>query len=394
MKFLLLLLLPSFCCQQLFAAPKGPGTAVHPAPGLRQIAVRVYSLHKISAISLEPGDGPVSAGGFPLAGKGKVSAKGRTLYLNGALKAGQAKSLRVSGPVWLSGSGLPRRLYRGELVFTPEKGLLKIINTLPLEIYIAGVVSSEAADLTQTEAYKAQAVAARTYTVKHMKNHSGEGYNMCDSTHCQLYAGLGKLSPKALAASAATRGEMLLYKGKPADAYYHSICGGRTEDMSYVWPPESQPYLISVRDGPPGRPYCSIAPDFRWKTKIYFTGLTRLGRQAGWLAPDEEARGMKITAWGPSGRAAGLEIYTQRRRVKVPATDFYHGIGRRAGWLAVRSTFFKILAGKDYILLDVVGNGHGVGMCQWGAEGMAREGFKYKDILRHYYPGTEVKVYD
>ena len=364
------------------------------AAGSRQIAVRIYSLHKTASVMIEPANGPVSAGGRRLAGRARAFARGSSVLLDGALKTGPSKSLRVSGPVWLSGGALPRRLCRGELVLTAEKNLLKIINTLPLETYLPGVVTGEAGDLSHPEAYKAQAVAARTYTVKHMKNHLGEGYNMCDSTHCQLYTGQSGISARARAASDATYGEMLLYKGEPAAAFYHSVCGGRTEDMTFVWPYEYKPYLVSVRDGPAGRPHCAIAPGFKWKTKIYFTGLTRLGRQAGWLVSDEEARGLRISAWGVSGRAAEVEIYTQRRRVKVSATDFYHGIGRRAGWQAVRSSYFKVLAGKDYVLLDGVGSGHGVGMCQWGAEGMARKGYKYRDILRHYYPGTEVAAHD
>ena len=363
------------------------------APG-RQIAVRVYSLHKISSVTVEPANGGLLAGGRSIGGRRQVSARGASVALEGVSKTAPSKALRFSGTVWLSGKGLPRRLYRGDLEFTAEKNRLKIINTVPLETYLAGVVSGEAGDLSHPEAFKAQAVAARSYTVKHMKNHIGEGYNMCDSTHCQLYTGLGTVSARAQAASDATSGEMLLYKGEPAAAFYHSVCGGRTEDMTYVWPYEYKPYLISVRDGPPGRPHCSIAPGFKWKTKIYFTGLTRLARQAGWLVSDEVASGMRISAWGASGRAAEIEIQTQRRKARVPATEFYHGVGRRAGWQAVRSSFFILLPGKDYVLLDGVGNGHGVGMCQWGAEGMARKGFKYRQILRHYYPGTEVKLHD
>lgn len=381
MKAFLFLLLFAVCCPARAAAG-------------RQIAVRLYSLHKTASVTVEPANGGVSAAGRFLGGRGRVYARGSSVLLDGIIKAGPAKNLRFSGTLWLSGSGLPRRLYKGELIFTAEKGLLKIINTVPLETYLAGVVSGEASDLSHQEAYKAQAIAARTYTVKYMKNHAGEGYNMCDSTHCQLYTGLGEISPKARAAADATSGEMLLYKGEPAAAFYHSVCGGRTEDMTYVWPFEYKPYLVSVRDGPPGLPYCSIAPGFKWKTKLYFTGLTRLARQAGWLVSDEEARGLRISAWGVSGRAAELEIYTQRRRAKVTATDFYHGIGRRAGWQAVRSSFFKLLPGKDYVLLDGIGSGHGVGLCQWGAEGMGRKGFKYREILRHYYPGTEVAVHD
>lgn len=358
----------------------------------RLVDIRLYSLHKLHSVDLQPEGEGVIAAERQLRGPAKAAARGQLVVFDGAVKAGPAKILKISAQgkgVWLSGKGLPRRLYTGDLVFSVQKNQLKIINSVPLETYIAGVVTGEASDLSQLEAYKAQAVASRTYILKHLKNHIGEGYNLCDSAHCQLYSGLGDISPKAREASDATRGELLFYKGEPAATFYHSICGGRTENMTYVWPFESKPYLVSVRDGPPGKPYCSIAPGFRWKTKIYYTGLTRLARQAGWILPDEAARGMRVSAWGPSGRAFELELQTQRRKVKVTATDFYHGIGRRAGWAAVRSTMFKLLAGKDYVMLDGLGSGHGVGMCQWGAEGMARKGFKYRDILKHYYPGTE-----
>lgn len=356
----------------------------------RQAEVGVYSLRKLTAVTLEP-DGEARAGGQPLAGKAVVQVRGAMVTLEGRHRAGPSRTLRARGGIWISGKGLPRRLYRGELDFSARKGRLQIVNRLPLEEYIAGVVSGEAADLAHPEAYKTQAVAARTYALKHYKAHSGEGYNLCDSTHCQLYTGSAAVKKRAREAAEATAGEVLYYAGAPAETYYHSACGGHTEDMTRVWPFPGKAYLAGVRDGPPGKPYCSIAPGFRWKTKIYYTGLTRLARQARWILPDEQALGLKAVAWGSSGRVARLEIQTQRRRVGVSATDFYHGIGRRAGWNAVRSSWFSLLQGKDYVFLDGVGSGHGVGMCQWGAEGMARKGFKYREILRHYYPGTEIK---
>jgi stage II sporulation protein D len=360
----------------------------HAQPG--QALVRVYSLHKVSTITMEPAGKTAYSAGIPFSGEVQVRASDRSVIVTHKHKSGTHKKLEASGGIWLSGRGLPRRLYLGSLSFTSNKGRLKIINAVPLEEYIAGVVSGEVSDLTEPEAYKAQAVAARTYTLQHTRNHTGEGYSLCDSTHCQLYQGAGAVRARARAAAVATRGEILLYKGIPAETYYHSVCGGRTAAMSSVWPFAQKPYLVSVKDGPTAKPYCSIAPGFRWKTKLYYTGLTRLARRVGWIVRDEVAEGLRITVWGPSGRAEVLEIRTQRRKVEVSATDFYHGIGRRAGWRAVRSSWFKILQGKDYVFLDGVGSGHGVGLCQWGAEGMARKGFKYREILKHYYQGTEI----
>lgn len=352
--------------------------------------VRVYSLHRLTSINISPEGGKAYAAGRPLTGKATVSVNGSYVVLKGPGRSTRHKFLTAGGAIWLSGKRRPRRLYKGTLRFTVRKGRLLIINTVPLEEYIASVVSGEVSDLRNQEAYKAQAVAARTYTVKHVNNHAREGYRLCDSTHCQLYTGSGAINPKARAAAEATRGEILLYRGRPAETYYHAACGGRTAQMSSVWPFAQKPYLVSVKDGPAAKPYCSIAPAFHWKTRIYFTGLTRLARAAGWIVRDEVARGLRISSWGPSGRAEALEIRTQRRPVTVSATDFYHGIGRRAGWRAVRSSWYKILQGGDYVLLDGIGSGHGVGMCQWGAEGMGRHGFTYREILRHYYPGTEI----
>ena len=363
-----------------------------PAAAADRLAVRLYSLHKFQSIEVDPGASQVLAGERRLNGKAKITARGSGVSMDGGLKlSGRTIKLAAYGEgVWLSGNGLPRRFYRGTLEFSSDRGLLRIINDIDLETYLAGVVSGEAGDLSKPEAYKAQAVAARTYTTKLSHNHSKEGYNLCDSTHCQLYRGQGETSQKAREAVYATRGQIVLYEGKPASTFYHSACGGRTEDMAYVWPFEKKPYLISVSDTRLGRAYCAIAPGFRWRTKIYFTGLTRIARSSGWIGAAEEARGLRVSDWGPSGRAYILELYTKDRRIKVSVTDFYHAVGRRETWQAVKSAMFKIIQGKDFVILDGVGSGHGVGLCQWGAEGMARKGFGYKEILKHYYPGTEI----
>jgi len=180
------------------------------------------------------------------------------------------------------------------------------------------------------------------------------------------------------------------YRGKLAATFYHSICGGRTETMVAVWPFEHKPYLISVRDGPGKKPYCSIAPGFNWKTRISLKTLSAIARSRNWILPEEEIKKMSVADRGVSRRAITLEFDTGKRRVRIPAGRFYHGVGRMAGWNAVRSALFDVYSGKNYIILEGKGNGHGVGMCQWGAEGMARLGFKYRDILLHYYPGTEI----
>jgi stage II sporulation protein D len=357
----------------------------------RKVKILLYAVTKPASVTLTPGEGNVFIDDRVLKGPAVIEAKGGLVNVKGS--GPPRKVLRVEIPgacAWLAGGSSPKRFYKGLLEITAEKGRLKILNTIPLEEYIASVVSAEAGDLSQTEAFKAQAVAARTYVLKHMNNHVKDGYNMCDSTHCQFFPGFAAVRPIAQAAADFTRGEIVTYHGKLAATFYHSICGGRTEAMVYVWPFEHKPYLISVRDGPEDNPYCSIAPGFNWKTRISLKALNRIARAQKWILPEEEIRKMSVIDRGVSRRAITLEFDTGKRRVKVSATDFYQGVGRRAGWNAVRSTLFTVYSGENYIILEGKGNGHGVGMCQWGAEGMARLGFKYRDILLHYYPGTAI----
>ncbi len=357
----------------------------------RTVRIRLYSVSRPAALTLTPLQETVLVNGTPLKAPALISAKGSLVIIKGFGPAG--KTARVEIPdsgAWISGGLNPKRLYKGLLDITAEKGRLKILNTVPLEEYIASVVSAEAGDLSQMEAFKAQAVAARTYTLKHMSNHTKNGYNMCDSTHCQFFTGFGDVRPAARTAADFTRGEAVTYQGEPAATFYHSICGGRTEAMTDVWPFEHKPYLISVRDGPEKKPYCSIAPGFSWKTRISLKALTGIARTQKWILPDENIAKMAVLDRGISKRVVTLEFSTEKRSLRISATNFYHGIGRRAGWNAIRSSLFYVYSGRDFVVLEGKGNGHGVGMCQWGAEGMARLGFKYRDILTHYYPGTTI----
>ena len=353
--------------------------------------ILLYSVGRPSAVTLTPEQGKVFVNNSALKAPALIEAKGSLVSVKGFSPPARTVRVDLSDEgAWLSGGLTTKRLYKGLLEISAEKGRLKMINTVPLKEYIASVVSAEAGDLSQTEAFKAQAVAARTYALKHMNNHLKDGYNMCDSTHCQFFSGFGAVRPIAQAAADQTGGEVITYHGRLAEIYYHSICGGRTEDMSRVWPFEFKPYLVSVADGPENRPYCSIAPAFKWKTRISLKALTGMARALKWIMPGENVTKMAVLDRGPSKRALTLEFSTEKRRVKISATNFYHGVGRRAGWNAIRSALFYLYSGKDYVVLEGKGNGHGVGMCQWGAEGMARQGFKYRDILRHYYPGTDI----
>lgn len=359
----------------------------------RPVRILLYYVYKPSRITLAPAKGNVFLDDLLVKGPLTLEAAGSTLRIKGRAPAKLARVSAGSKGVWLYGGGSPKRLYTGLIEIKAENGRLKIINTLALDKYVASVVSAEVGDLSHLEAYKVQAVAARTYTMKNMRNHVRDGFNLCDSTHCQLFTGFAAVKPMAQEAADFTRNEVVTYNGELISTFYHAICGGRTEAVGYVWPSVHKPYLVSVKDGPEGGPYCAIAPTFNWKTRISVKAVNRIARALRWIKPDEEIRKMSVSERGVSKRAVTVEFETVGRKVRVPATDFYHGVGRRAGWDAVRSTLFYVYSAKDYIILEGKGYGHGVGMCQWGAEGMAKRGFKYREILLHYYPGTGI-TYD
>ncbi len=364
----------------------------------QELLIRAYATYKLKTVNGNANQGEITFKGQKIKGEMSFSVSGKNVSatFNGEKLTSPSLSINAGGKgLYLYSKDAPKRLYRGPITFSVDSlGHLKIINRVQTEEYLPSVLTGEIGHLRQPEAFKAQAITARTYTLTLKNNHIKEGYNLCDSPHCQVYYGLDNIKPKAAEAVRNTKGMILTYNGKPAATFYHASCGGYTEDMTNVWNRnKSMPYLVSVRDGDnPRKPYCAIAPKLHWKTKIYFTGLTRIARNCGWITPQEEAAGIRIYKSGEmSGRAHELELYTRERRMRISATDFYHCVGRQETWKAVKSCNFKIIQGKGYVILDGKGSGHGVGMCQWGAEGMARHGFNYKQILYHYYPGTVLK---
>ena len=360
-----------------------------------RVSVGIYHGRPVTRLTLAPhASGQVTAERALLRGNVALTASGGLVRCKERKALDGRKSVNLSaygGGVWLSGPGLPRRLHKGDITITARGGRLRVTAMVPIEIYLQGVVSYEARDLSRPEAFKAQAVAARTYALSKAQSHSREGFNLCDTPHCQFYAGFADINPVAARAVMQTAGEIITYKGKTISAFYHSACGGFTEGISAVWPYEDKPYLKSVQDGPAARPYCSPATGFRWKKKLTFSSLERALKSGGWLKNGENISSVAVRGHGKSGRPLKLAVHAGGRVVEVSTSDFYHAVGRTLGWTAMPGNLFELYSGKDYIMLDGKGAGHGVGMCQWGAEGMARKGFKYWEILEHYYPGTRIE---
>jgi stage II sporulation protein D len=245
---------------------------------------------------------------------------------------------------------------------------------LRLEDYVAGVVSGEMPSSFPPEALKAQAVAARSYalTRKIEAQAAGRDHDIGAGVLAQVWTGTP--SAAARAAAEATAGEVLVAGMEPVEAYFHAACGGRTEaGLPAIG--RDLPYLAPVECG-----RCREAPRSRWTVKLPARELARAAGLAG------AASAVRVVARTATGRAERVEIEAGGRTISLAATD----LRQRLGFSTLPSLAFEVRAAAGGFAFAGTGQGHGAGMCQWGAAGLAREGKGYRAILAHYYPGTTV----
>jgi stage II sporulation protein D len=305
------------------------------------------------------------------------------------------------------------RRYRGELWFTPTDSGVMVVNRLPVEDYLRGVVPLEIGTRNAIDraAIEAQAIAARSYTYVRVPggvvDEPVKGWNLVATVQHQVYGGVDAEHPAVNAAIDATAGLVLRYNGLLVDAPYFASCGGRTASPREAWRGVGeQPYLQSVDDTDPrtGKPYCDLSPRNHWHAEFDEAQLADIVRRALQAAgaPDPKPAavlGVAVGERGTSGRAATLVLRTERGDVRVAARDI-RDVLRDARGAILSSTYFSVdresRAGRRLtgVTLRGAGNGHGVGMCQWGAIGRARAGADARTILRHYYPGTVVGFAD
>jgi stage II sporulation protein D len=293
--------------------------------------------------------------------------------------------------------------YRGELVITQTDSGFLVVNRLPMDSYLRGVVPLEIGNRTAAEfaAVQAQVVAARTYAYKHLS--SSRAFDMYATVQDQVYGGVDAEKPQADAAIMTTRDVVVLYNGRPITTPYHSTCGGSTAGVSEVWYDQpDQPYLRPVSDRIPGTNnfYCDSSPRFTWTQSYDAAGLRAVMEKylAAYTKAPKNGLG-KITdireqGRTPSGRVAALTVQTESGSYTLRGNDIRFVLRDPKGAI-LNSTYFSFTqetSGGEVSSLDVNGRGygHGIGMCQWGAIGRARAGQNYRTILETYYPGTTI----
>jgi stage II sporulation protein D len=260
---------------------------------------------------------------------------------------------------------------RGDVVALVHRGKLLLVNVLPLEDYVAAVLGGEMPPSFPIEALRAQAVAARTYALNKKIDTLDEPFHLGSSVLAQVYGGLERENPRTREATASTRGQVLTFDLEPIEAYFHSSCGGRTE-TGLAALQRDLPYLQSVPCP------CGKHPATQWSTTLTAQELEDvLGRDA---RGETQVQGKTST-----GRVRRLSVGSR----SVDAVEFR----QRFGYERVRSLLFEVAPdGKGGVKLTGRGFGHGAGLCQWGAKLMADTGKDYREILLHYYPGTELQT--
>jgi stage II sporulation protein D len=270
------------------------------------------------------------------------------------------------------------RRYPGVLAISRSGAGLQAVNELDLETYLHGVVGAEMPASWEIEALKAQAVAARTYAVaRRLDAGKAAPFDLRDDTRSQVYVGRPPAAQAARIeeATAATAGLILAVRGRPFTAYFHSTCGGHTESAERVFDTDRG---LEPLGGVPCE-FCRDSPAFRWEAR-----LAKADVEAALELP--AITSLRAEDPGPSGRC---------REVRMEAGDVSRTMSsmetrKRLGYGVVKSTAFTAEFEGEEILFRGTGFGHGVGMCQWGARGMAKAGKPFREILLHYYPGAEI----
>lgn len=273
--------------------------------------------------------------------------------------------------------------YRGDIdVIGGKNGKLTIVNNIDLERYVKGVLYHEISDRWPLEAIKAQAVAVRTYALNMMKVSQKKMFDVTSDTYSQVYGGRNAEHHRTNLGANRTKGQVMVYDGKILPAYFHSNCGGHTENAGELWNHD-----LAVLKGVKC-PYCVALPNYKWKKNFRSSDIQEKLNQNGYhLGLIKNIEVKQVT---DSGRAKMLVIETRDgKKQEITAANFRSFVGPNL----LKSSKFRIVMKGYYFDVEGNGWGHGVGMCQWGVYGMSKQRKVYTEILEFYYPGMQLVDY-
>jgi stage II sporulation protein D len=314
-----------------------PGSAPLRDPSPRIMRIRLFWAHVVTEAALngEPVKAPVAK---QIPGPVRVEAKG-------------LRPITIPGPV--DASSIGNRIF--------------LTANVPLEFYVAAVMAGEVNGVRNEETLKAMAVAIRTYAVRFRNAHRGEGYDLCDSAHCQA-AHFWMTQPMHHRAAEQTEGLMLWWKGEPAATYYSAHCGGRSEASPYG-------AYLNVHDDA----YCLARGNDQWRASFTAEQVAQA------LKLTSTAQSLEIAQRSASGRVNAVVVNGRR----FVGASFQASMGRTFGW-SIKSLLFDVHKAGDNYVFSGRGRGHGVGICQIGAIRMGEQGRTMREILDFYYPGAKL----
>jgi len=273
-----------------------------------------------------------------------------------------------------------------------HEGSAVVVRDVPLEQYVETAILSEVSPDPSDGAiadrvFEVQAIIARTYAAANAGRHAAEGFDLCSTTHCQLYEPArlrtSRWTASAHEAARRTEGALVWFGDQPAQVVFHADCGGHTSDAAAVWGGAGVPYLVAAPDA------CQTGRSdwtFEASAAAVRTALNADARTAVGAALD----GIDVAGRDAAGRAELVALRGSRTFV-VRGEVFRDAITRALGVKSVKSTLLFVKRTGDRFVFSGRGYGHGVGLCQAGAQARIRGGATTEDVLHHYFPGTKIR---
>lgn len=275
--------------------------------------------------------------------------------------------------IYISKNGSNYNAYRGDISLITENGKMIPVDIVELDEYIYSVVPSEIGKKFPEEAVKAQIIAARTYAYYNTKNSKFKNYDLVDNVDSQVYRGISAEDESINKLVNNTKNIIMTYNGEPINAVFHSDSGGYTANSEDVWGGKPVDYLRSINDIGNN----DYSPRKNWS----YTITKQKFKNIFGVYPNE------ITMEKKDNRIERVYILGENKRIELTSNEFR----KKLGYTNLFSTIFEFQDLGDSFMFSGNGSGHGVGLSQWGAYGMAVKNMKYDQILKHYYTGIKIE---
>lgn len=309
----------------------------------------------------------------------------RIVFMPGGMKINEkmhnTRRLRITpdngSPI--SSNGI---LYPGYVEVMNGGDGLDVVNYVEIEQYLKGVLPKEVNALWPFAALKAQAIASRSYAVYRARHSKKRGYDLTNDTYSQVYGGISAEKWRTNKAVESTQSQVLEYGNEVLPAYFHSCCGGHTENIANVWGLEIAP-LKGVKSR-----WCRWSPYFRWRAKVQTKTILKELNGMGFNVNriDDIRDGDR----DDSGRLKYLRLRSGNKWFEINVNDFRNAIGKNV----LKSSNFRVKKYPRFYAFSGYGWGHGVGLCQWGAFSLSLRRWNEKRILGHFYPGAKIVELD